>query len=337
MSNDQSERPLVSFDWAIKYLLRDKSDYVILEGFLNALFQQEIVIEEILESASNPAAKDDKQIVVDLLCKTKAQELVLIEVQFARQQDFFQRILYSTSKMLAERLKKGEGYHKVVKIYTVCLVYFNLGLGEDYVYQSKTQFIGLHKKDVLLNSKSQQARYKKMEPGDFFPEFYILKVDAFKGPPKTQLDEWLYYFKNVALPENHTSKSLTLIAEKFKSNNMKVEDLNAYKKYHQKVTLSKTALKNAYSEGVFEGVLKGEQRGLKKGEQLGLKKGEQLGLKKGEQRGLKKGLKEGIEAKTASVILKAYQEGLSVATIAKLVALPEGSVIKTLKNNNLKH
>jgi len=33
----EQERTLVSFDWAIKNLLRSKADYVILEGFLTTL------------------------------------------------------------------------------------------------------------------------------------------------------------------------------------------------------------------------------------------------------------------------------------------------------------
>jgi hypothetical protein len=32
-------RPLVSFDWAIKYLLRDQANFDILEGFLTALLR----------------------------------------------------------------------------------------------------------------------------------------------------------------------------------------------------------------------------------------------------------------------------------------------------------
>ena len=36
MSND---KPLVSFDYGIKYLLRDKGDYGVVEGFISALLK----------------------------------------------------------------------------------------------------------------------------------------------------------------------------------------------------------------------------------------------------------------------------------------------------------
>ncbi|MDA9163833.1 hypothetical protein N9N97_03005 [Rickettsiaceae bacterium] len=34
-----NEKPLVSSDYAIKYLLKDKSDFSIVEGFISALLK----------------------------------------------------------------------------------------------------------------------------------------------------------------------------------------------------------------------------------------------------------------------------------------------------------
>jgi hypothetical protein len=45
------ERTLVSFDWAIKYLLKNKADYVILEGFLTTLLGKKIKIKKQLPGA----------------------------------------------------------------------------------------------------------------------------------------------------------------------------------------------------------------------------------------------------------------------------------------------
>ena len=44
---------LVRFDWAAKRLLRNKSNFVVLEGFLSVLLEDEIHIERILESEGN--------------------------------------------------------------------------------------------------------------------------------------------------------------------------------------------------------------------------------------------------------------------------------------------
>ena len=46
-------RKLISFDWAIKRILRSKANFDILEGFLSELLYEDIKILEILESESN--------------------------------------------------------------------------------------------------------------------------------------------------------------------------------------------------------------------------------------------------------------------------------------------
>ena len=48
----------IRFDWAIRKILRDKVNFVILEGFLTELIGDVITIESILESESNKFAED---------------------------------------------------------------------------------------------------------------------------------------------------------------------------------------------------------------------------------------------------------------------------------------
>jgi hypothetical protein len=48
---------LIRFDWAVKRLLRNKSNFGILEGFLSELIGEDIKIENILESESNQETK----------------------------------------------------------------------------------------------------------------------------------------------------------------------------------------------------------------------------------------------------------------------------------------
>ena len=46
-------RSMISFDWAMKRLLRNKANFEALEGFLSELLRRKIIIHNILESASN--------------------------------------------------------------------------------------------------------------------------------------------------------------------------------------------------------------------------------------------------------------------------------------------
>lgn len=45
-----AKRRLISFDWAMKKLLRSKGNFEILEGFLSELLSDDITILDILES-----------------------------------------------------------------------------------------------------------------------------------------------------------------------------------------------------------------------------------------------------------------------------------------------
>ena len=63
------KRKLISFDWAIKRILRSKANFDILEGFLSELLFEDITILEILESESNQEQKDDKFNRLDIKVK----------------------------------------------------------------------------------------------------------------------------------------------------------------------------------------------------------------------------------------------------------------------------
>jgi predicted transposase/invertase (TIGR01784 family) len=124
---------LVRFDWAIKYLLRNKANFDILEGFLSELLKTSITIESLLESEGNKNTEDNKTNQVDLLVKTGQNERVIIEVQCASQWDYLSRILYGTAKTISEHLKQRADYHQVCKVISVNIVFFNLGEGKDYL------------------------------------------------------------------------------------------------------------------------------------------------------------------------------------------------------------
>ena len=52
-------RKLISFDWALKKLLRGKANFGILEGFLSELLSDDIHILELLDSGAHVIAMDD--------------------------------------------------------------------------------------------------------------------------------------------------------------------------------------------------------------------------------------------------------------------------------------
>ena len=156
----------------MKRLLRQKSNFVILEGFLSELLMQDIKILEILDSESNKLREDDKFNRVDILVKNTKEELMLIEVQNEREHDYFHRMNYGQAKLTTEHINAGDSYAKIKKVYSVNIVYFGLGQGGDYIYKGKTEFIGIHNNDTLQLSGSQKKKYLNIkEVSDVFSTY----------------------------------------------------------------------------------------------------------------------------------------------------------------------
>ena len=74
METPKMPRTLISFDWAMKKLLRSKANFEILEGFLSELLKDNIQILEILDSESNKENSQDKHNRVDFKVKNKNNE-----------------------------------------------------------------------------------------------------------------------------------------------------------------------------------------------------------------------------------------------------------------------
>jgi predicted transposase/invertase (TIGR01784 family) len=239
----RKERPLISFDWAIKRLLRQKANYDILEGFLSELLKQDIRITNIPESESNKVSAEDKFNKVDILCENENKELILIELQYDNQADYFYRMLYGTSKLITEYMDSPMKYDEIKKVYSINIVYFELGQGEDYVYYGKNEFKGIHLNDILKVTEQQSNLYHKSNVYEFFPEYYIIKVNNFNNVAKDRLDEWIYYFKNNEVLTNFKAKGLDKVASQLKLDDMSKQDKIDYEA-HQKI--------NAISNSVIQ-------------------------------------------------------------------------------------
>ena len=114
----------------------------------------------MLESESNQEDEDDKQNRVDVLAEDEKGELYLIEVQNESETAYFQRMLFGTSKLVTEYINRGQNYENIRKIYSVNIVYFNLGGGSDVVYHGKTEFRGIHNNELLSLSPFQKQKFK---------------------------------------------------------------------------------------------------------------------------------------------------------------------------------
>jgi predicted transposase/invertase (TIGR01784 family) len=204
----KTKRELVSFDWALKKLLRAKANFKVLEGFLSELLHDDITIIEVIESEGNKESRADKHNRVDVLVKDRLNRHIVIEVQTCRESDYFQSFVYWSTKILTESLSSGKAYKHIARVVSVSIVYFDLGQGEDYIYERRTEFHGVHRHDRLGLNEFQKSMFQVASVEEVFPEYYILKVNKFDDVARDGLDQWVYFLKNGSINPSFTGKGL---------------------------------------------------------------------------------------------------------------------------------
>jgi predicted transposase/invertase (TIGR01784 family) len=256
-----SPRKLITFDWAMKRLLRSKANFEILEGFLSELLGEDILILEILESASNKESKRDKSNRVDLKVKNSKGELIIIEVQFDRELDYLQRILYGTSRVITGHQKESQAYATLVKVISVNILYFDLGHGTDYIYHGTTTFKGIHDHDKLELDTRQQKLYGKIQINNIFPEYYLIRINNFNRLATTSLDEWIYFFKNEEIKDEFKAKGIQKAKESFSLLSLPEEEQLAYARYQDNLRYEASMVESNYGLGRMEGKEEGIEIG----------------------------------------------------------------------------
>lgn len=244
-------KKLISFDWAIKRLLRNKANFVILEGFLSELLFDNIKIEQILESESNKDVEDDKFNRVDILTKNSKNELIIIEIQSTYEIDYFHRMAYGVSKSISENLSAGQKYSEIKKVISINIVYFDLGHGKDYIYKGRTDFKGLHQNDILGLTDKQKSTFLKEEIADIFPEFYLLKVNQFNDKAIDTLDEWVYFLKNSEVRDEFRAKGLKEAGEVLDIMRLTKDDQYGYNRYLDNLHLKASEIFSLQTEAEF--------------------------------------------------------------------------------------
>ncbi len=295
-------RKLISFDWAIKKLLRSKANFGILEGFLSELLKFDIKILEVLESESNPDYQSDKFNRVDLKAKDQQGNIIIVEVQYSYESDYLQRILFGVSKTITEHLEEGDPYEAMTKVISVNLLYFNLGIGKDYIYKGSTDFIGIHNNDQLKLNKKQQQKFEQKTIAELYPEYYIININRFNDIAKDTLDEWIFFLKNEEIKEEFSAKGLIEAKEKLDLMKLPSEQRKAYEAYQDDLHYQASMFESSYGEGYLDGVDKG--------------------MKKGVEKGIEKGKTETIR----ETVLRMHKKGLDIEIIAEIAGIKENDV-----------
>jgi predicted transposase/invertase (TIGR01784 family) len=326
-------RTFISFDWAMKRLLKQKANHVILEGFLSELLKQDVRVTEILDSESIAESVDNKTNRVDLLCKNDRGELIVIELQYFQEPDYFQRMLFGASKLVLEYLDKKLPYGEIKKIYSVHIVYFNLGRGNDYVYCGQMQFMGMHQNDILKLSPAQRRKFGGSLPADLYPDYYIINISKFEDQIKDTLDEWIYYFKHSELPQNHQARGLGEVEKQLKIDDMDPKLKDAYMEKLKDYGISEQTLMAYWDDGQAEGEQKGYLKGKEEGRGEGRAEGLKEGVRRGKAEGKAAGLKTGVRIQLERTVKRMHGCGMSTAQISEILELDSSEVNKIINDS----
>jgi predicted transposase/invertase (TIGR01784 family) len=297
-------KKLIRFDWAIKRLLRNKANFVVLEGFLSELLFDDIKIEQILESEGNQLYEADKFNRVDILTQNSKKELIIIEIQSTYEIDYFQRMAYGVSKSITENLRLGQHYSEMKKVISINIVYFDLGQGKDYIYRGVSDFKGLHQNDLLGLSEKQKSTFMKENVSDIFPEYYLLKVNQFNDIAKDTLDEWIYFLKNSEVKENFKAKGLKEANQVLDIMSLEDKDTYGYNRYLDSLHLKASEIFSLQTEAKFareEGMKEGREEGMKEGREEGMKEGRKEGMKEIARKLIESGFDNDMIAKTTGL------------------------------------
>lgn len=262
----------IRFDWAVKRMLRDKANFGVLEGLITVLLDEPVHIQEILESEGNQEAADDKFNRVEIKAKNSKDEIIIVEIQLTRELYYLQRVLYGVSKAITEHIHLGDKYDQMKKVYSISILYFDLGQGSDYLYHGYTQFVGVHTHDTLKISTRDKAAIEMTTPERIFPEYYLIRVNEFNKVAKTPLEEWLDYIKNGRIKDDTRTPGLQEAKQKLQYLKMNRTERLAYDRHVNDIMIQNDVLDTAKMEGHDEGFAEGRAQGREEGRAEGVGK-----------------------------------------------------------------
>jgi predicted transposase/invertase (TIGR01784 family) len=278
---------LIRFDWAMKNILRDKANFDILEGFLCALLRDdEVKVLQLLESESNQEEESSKFNRVDILVEDHEKRKIIIEIQNTRENDYLERLLFGTSKIIVDNHQLGASFKEITKVISISILYFNLGRGDDYIYKANTIFEGVHThKPLIVKEKIEtiapfESKYASLKEKNIFPEYYLIRVDKFEDVIASNIDEWIYMMKNNEIKPSFKSKGMDKAQQKLMELNMEKEERRRYEKYLINLAADQDVMETAKKEGTIQGREEGRKEGRKEGREEGRKE-EKINLAKG--------------------------------------------------------
>jgi predicted transposase/invertase (TIGR01784 family) len=301
-----SDKPLISFDYAIKYILKNKGDYEIIERFISTLLQTQgyppVTINALLDSESNKESFDLKRSIADLVVQDKDDNKYIVEIERSFTPNFFHKACFNSSRLIVDSISGNQDYTSIKKVFHISLLYFATQNMKSPLYHGQTIF---HEIDTThpVNVKIANQGLIMFETPNVFPEYFIISLPRFNDQVQQELDEWLYMMKHSEVLPSFKSPVMKKVAERLAVIHMSNEERNTYFAYLKEAVHSQDVLLAATEKGKKEGFEKGIEQGIEKG--------------------LEKGREEGREEERLDMAKRLLQSGQTIEFVAQMTGLDE--------------
>lgn len=253
MTNDKQ---LISFDYAIKYLLRDKGDYSVVEGFISALLKtkgyKDVKIVALLESESNKEDRKSKRSLADLIVEDEDHHKYIIEIERNVKDSFIHKSLFNTSRLIVDNLAQREDYTQILKVFHISLLYFPIG-GNGAIYHGKTIIHEIETNEKLSVHIKNQETGEVFDATNILPEYFYISIPLFNDRLEKEIDDWLHVMKYDEVPKNYHSHYMTQVAEELSILKMTPEEKANYSYYQKKLYNDRDELQAAEARGEARG------------------------------------------------------------------------------------
>ena len=167
-------------------------------------------------------------------------------------------------RRFTEHIELGQLYSEVKKVYSISILYFDIGRGTDYLYHGQNSFVGVHTGDFLeVSTKEKDAIVRKL-PAEIFPEYFLIRVNEFNKVAVTPLEEWIEYLKTGVIHPDTKAPGLEEARRKLVYYNMNKAEQLAYDEHINAIMIQNDVLSTAAMEAARKVLPKVARRGLPK-------------------------------------------------------------------------
>ena len=257
-------KPLISFDYAIKYLLKDKSNYDIIEGFISALLALEgygpLKITSRLDGESNQEHQFLKKSLADLIVEDEKGAKYIVEIERQYTSTFVHKACFNTSRLIVDSISSGQDYSEIKKVFHISLLYFIWGNMAKPLYHGKTIVHEVDTKNPIdLHIGDQGGRI--FDALHVLPEYIFISVPLFNDVINEEIDEWLYVMKHSEVRDDFKSPYMKQVAERLSMLKMDAAEKDKYYRYLKESLSQRDSVTAAEEKGRAEGEAKGIAEG----------------------------------------------------------------------------